>query len=91
MVNLSSSQPSNPASVLGLARQFIRSLSAAAAGRHDLYRRETALDALQLVEPGLLGDERRPVDGRMTAMEDLARMTPAVVAASVFCNPRRGR
>jgi hypothetical protein len=91
MVNLSSSQTSSPSTVLDLARQFIRRLSAAVDGRHVLSQRETAPDALRLAEPGLPGDERRPGKGRTAAMGDVASMNPAVIAAGVFCIPRRGR
>ena len=89
MVNLSHSHPEVPAGLFGFARHMIDSLSSALAERRALRLREATLEAAQLVEPGLLGDDGQSAGRRHRAMEELANMNPAVIAAGVFFLPRR--
>ena len=89
MVNLSHSHYEDRASVFGLARHLMHSLSSALAERRANRQREATLEALQLVEPGLLGEESIVAGYRHRPVATLASMTPAVVAAGVFIQPRR--
>ena len=89
MVNLSHSQPETRTSLFGLARHLFHSLSLAFADRRAFHPRESSLEALQLVEPGLLREDINPGRRDGGSMGDLTRMNPAVVAAGVFCLPRR--
>jgi hypothetical protein len=89
MVNLSHSHPEDRASVFGLARHLIDRLSSALAKRRVIHTRESTLEALQLVEPGLLDQHGIPAGRRQGPMEALANSNPAVIAAGVFCLPRR--
>jgi hypothetical protein len=89
MVNLSHSHPEHRTGLFGLAREMMHSLTSAFADRRIRYTRESSLETLQLVEPGLLGEDAAPAGRRGGSMEELARVSPAVVAAGVFCLPRR--
>ena len=89
MVNLSHSQIEDRPSLFGLARHLIQRLSSARAARRVLHPQGSSLEALQLVEPGLRVEDGIPAGRARGPMEELVRSNPAVVAAGLFCLPRR--
>lgn len=91
MANQSQILVGTQVTVLGAAQQFIRRLSAAAAERRALRQTKIAAQALQQMDPRLLADIGVASSSEVRPMEQLARLNPAVVAASVFSLPHNGR
>ncbi len=87
----SQSFPAAHAILLGFAQDLLQRISAAAAERRVRRQRKTAAEALQQMDLRLLDDIGVTSRNTTLPLEQLAKMNPAVLAASIFSAPRSSR